>query len=68
MEAKEVPVSFVETSPAEADARRSCVRCKGRMSTKDKHSICIRCRDVKCSMSDMFRMQRLFRRFYGGLC
>ena len=56
---KDVP-STVTTSPsipstsdaADVSARRACPRCRRRMSSLkfDKHSLCVACRDVKCSV------------------
>ena len=60
--AKDVPVtaasvpssSSTPTTSAAADvsAHRSCPRCARRMSSLqfDKHSLCVVCRDVKCSL------------------
>ena len=56
---KDVPLS-VPSSPstpstsaaADVSARRTCPRCTCRMSSLkfDKHSLCVACRDVKCSI------------------
>ena len=56
---KDVP-SSVPSSPstpstsaaADASARRTCPCCTRRMSSLkfDKHSLCVACRDVKCSV------------------
>ena len=59
--AKDVPVS-VPSSPstpstsasADVAARRSCSHCTRRMSSLqfDKHTLCVACRDVKCSLEN----------------
>ena len=56
---KDVPASVpsspsTPTTSADADvsARRSCPRCTRRISSLqfDKHTLCVACRDVKCSL------------------
>ena len=41
------------TATVDLYARRSCPRCGRRMSSLkfDKHTFCVICRDVKCSLS-----------------
>ena len=41
------------TTPVDVSARRSCHRCTRRMSslTHDKHTLCVTCRDVDCSVA-----------------
>ena len=50
---KEVPLTVPSTSAAaDVSARRACPRCTRRMSSLkfDKHSLCVACRSVKCSV------------------
>ena len=50
---KDVPSTVPSTSAAaDVSARRTCPRCTRRMSSLkyDKHSLCVACRDVKCSV------------------
>ena len=45
--------SALSTTPVDVTGRRSCRRCTRRMSslTLDKHTICVTCRDVDCSVA-----------------
>ena len=47
------PTAAAATATVDLYARRSCPRCGRRMSSLkfDKHSFCVICRDVKCSLS-----------------
>ena len=49
---KPLTSSATSSPPTDSAARRSCSKCSRRMSsyTNDKHSICLNCRDVNCSV------------------